>query len=161
VKISISIGTSLVGVALGFATLAMCGSFTTTHAQTNISGDVSRIPRLSIMDVSTLPSNQVKISGQQAIDVIMNRFNFTEDKIDPSAGVVRAVVDVPGDTLKHDLRAWVVTVDQPLLWPLGRTMVEYHTYSLVVNANTGRYEFGYYGSPTAPGGALAEKYHAS
>lgn len=147
IKIVPRLAVAIASAALTFAAIALAASLTPAHAETPVSGDISLVPRLQIMHLSTLPSAEASISADQAIDTVINRFRLSPSQIDPDAGAVLALVNVPEDPLKRNIKAWIVTADLRVIWSLEGHPILYHTFSVVVNAVTGRYEFGYLGSP--------------
>lgn len=139
---------TLAFAALGLtAVLLGAAALSPAHAQVPASGNISSVPRNPIVHLSNLSPADTRISADEAVQAAMKQFGLTENQIDPNIGVVRALVNVPEDPLKHNIKAWIVTADVEVSHAvLGRNFT-YRTLSAIINARTGRYEFGYLGNP--------------
>ncbi|MGH2442393.1 MAG: hypothetical protein ACRDFX_04430 [Chloroflexota bacterium] len=148
--LKLTVGTLLGALGLGLW-LASSGSILApARAQTGlpVSGNVSSVPQAPSIDLTYLPEGETKIPASEAVRIAMKRFALTRSQLDTRVGVVRALVNVKEDPLKRNLKSWIVTADVEFDHAVpGGPAIVFHTLSIVVNAITGRYEFGYFWTP--------------
>lgn len=137
--------------ALACAAVVTLAGLTQAQGQIRVTGDITAAPRSPLVHLGAIPASDAPIPADTAIRAALAHFKLSKAQLDPNATAVRALVNVPGDRLKHNIRAWVVTADLPILDTVLGHKVLYQTLSVVINADTGRYEFAYAGDPSYVG----------
>ena len=109
--------------------------------------------RLVSLPATALPTGtngMPKVTAAAALNVAEARFGFSDSQVDPSSGLVSAVISLRRDALHQNIKAWVIplVIDIPGQGPKpGSTM--YHRLCIVVDATTGKFVFAYAADPGA------------
>jgi len=135
-------------VFVSAAAAGLCGvwaalGFSSTHATVSwsTSGNIGAVPAHRDLVLRPLAADQTGISSDKAVSVAEQSYGLQGNEIDPSIGVVRAIVSWRGAAQWQNIRAWVVTADHDVAASWGPGL--YKKLVVVVDATSGRDIFAY------------------
>lgn len=136
--------------------LSVVGLKVSLAAGIGASDNVGRLPARADVAVLPLPASKLPrtssgvpaVPAMAALRTAETEFGLSDQQIDTGVGLVSGVVSLRGDSLHHNIKAWIVTANVDTMGQgLTTRDTVYHKLCIVIDAQNGRYVFAYTADP--------------